>query len=118
MSSKILKAIFEDLVKKIRKNLDSFKNLTFLDIIISKTAVKTCNLCLNIHKNTQDLKIVIEIIQVNNKITDKIVKDFIKIKKTSSYYETYQVIREKIKFSLKNNFDAKMLADAVEKIKK
>jgi hypothetical protein len=52
MFSKISKAAFIGLTKKIRENADSLKNLTFPNAVTSKTAVKTRDLCLNVHRNT------------------------------------------------------------------
>jgi hypothetical protein len=118
MSSKISKAAFEGLAKKIRENADSLKNLTFPDATTSKTAVKTRDLRLDVHKNTQDPKMATGIIQANSEATDKTVKDFIKAGKTGGHRGTHQVIGEKIKFGLGDDFDAEALADAVEKTKK
>lgn len=116
MSSKISKAAFEGLAKKIRENADSLKTLTFPDDATSKTAVKTRDLRLDVHRNTQDPTMATGIIQANSEATDKTVKDFIK-GKTAGHRGTHQVIGQKIKFGLGDQFDVEVLANSVEKTK-
>jgi hypothetical protein len=66
MSSKISKAAFQGLAKKIRDNSDSLKNLQFADASTSKTAVRTTDLRFDVHRNTKDSTIATGIIQANS----------------------------------------------------
>lgn len=114
MSSKISKSAFEGLAKKIRENADSLKSLAFADATTSKTAVKTKDLRLDVHRNTQDPTMVTGIIQANSQAEDNTVKSFIK-GKTGGHKGTHQVIGEKIRFGLGEKFNVDELASAVEK---
>jgi len=114
--SKISKTTLEALAKKIREHPDSLKNLTFADASTSKTAIKTQDLRLDVHRNTQDPTMATGIVQANSEATDKTVKDFIK-KKTGGHRGTHQVIGEKIQFALGEKFDVESVAAAVEKKK-
>lgn len=114
MSSKISKAAFQGLAKKIRDNSESLKNLQFADASTSKTAVRTTDLRLDVHRNTKDSTMATGIIQANSQATDKTVKAFIK-GKTGGHSGTHQVIGQKISFGLGDKFDVEALAEAVEK---
>jgi hypothetical protein len=111
---KISKAAFESLAKKIRDNADSLKNLTFPDGATSKTAVKTQDLRFDVHRNTQDPTMATGIIQANSEATDRTVKEFIK-GRTGGHAGTHQVIGQKIRFSLGDQFKVEEVAGAVEK---
>ncbi|GKZ94718.1 hypothetical protein AnigIFM59636_008444 [Aspergillus niger] len=112
--SKISKAAFEGLAKKIRENSDSLKNLTFADAQTSKTAVKTRDLRFDVHRNTKDPTMATGIIQANSQAEDRTVRNFIK-GKTGGHRGTHQVIGEKISFSLGDKFKVDEVASAVEK---
>jgi hypothetical protein len=70
-TSKISKAVFDGLAKKIRDNADALKNPTFADATTSKTAVKTQDLHLDVHRNTQDPSRATAIIQASSEATDR-----------------------------------------------
>ncbi|OGE47110.1 hypothetical protein PENARI_c063G02580 [Penicillium arizonense] len=114
MSSRISKAAFEGLAKKIRENSESLKNLQFADSATSKTAVQTKDLRLDVHRNTRDATMATGIIQANSQATDTTVKAFIK-GKTGGHSGTHQVIGQKIPFALGDKFDVDKLAESVEK---
>lgn len=78
MASNISKTAFRDLGKKIRENAETLKNLTFADNATAQTVVKTRDLRLDVHKNTQDPAMATGIIQANSQATDKTVKDLFK----------------------------------------
>ncbi|PYH80597.1 hypothetical protein BO82DRAFT_312507 [Aspergillus uvarum CBS 121591] len=111
--SKISKAAFEGLAKKIRENSETLKNLTFADNQTSKTAVKTKDLRFDVHRNTRDPTMATGIIQANSQAEDRTVQNFIK-GKTGGHKGTHQVIGEKITFGLGENFKADDVASAVE----
>ncbi|KAI9725785.1 MAG: hypothetical protein M1834_009743 [Cirrosporium novae-zelandiae] len=116
MSSKISKTAFDALSKKIRENADALKTLQFADATTSKTAVKTQDLRLDVHKNTQDPSMVTGIIQANSQTTDQTVKDFIK-GSTGGHRGTHQVIGKKIRFGLGDKFDVDEVIKGVEENK-
>lgn len=116
MTSKISKSAFQGLAKKIRENADSVKALQFADNATSKTAVKTKDLRLDVHRNTQDATMATGIIQANSQATDNTVKEFIK-GKTGGHSGTHQVIGQKIRFGLGDKFNVDELATAVENTK-
>ena len=111
--SKISKAAVDGLAKKIRDNADTLRNLTFAEATTSKTALKTKDLRLDVHRNTQDPSMATGIVQANSEATDRTVKDFIK-KKTGGHKGTHQVIGEKIKFGLGDKFNVEDVAEGVE----
>jgi hypothetical protein len=113
MSQKISKTVFKALADKIRENPAALQNLTFADASSSVTAVKTRDLRLDVHKNTQDPNMATGIIQANSEAKDKTVKAFIK-GMTGSHRGTHQVIGQKIRFGLGYNFNVNEVAAAVE----
>ncbi|KAJ6012625.1 hypothetical protein N7522_002980 [Penicillium canescens] len=113
MSSKISRAAFEGLAKQIRANSEHLKNLQFADGATSKTAVKTKDLRLDVHRNTRDATMATGIIQANSQASDTTVKAFIK-GKTGGHSGTHQVIGQKIPFALGDKFNVETLAKSVE----
>lgn len=112
--SKISKAVFGALAKKIREDPDKLKNLQFPDASSSLTVIKTKDLRLDVHKNTKDPSMATGIVQANTEATDKTVKDFIKKKNKGPHKGTHKVIGEKIRFGLKENFDVEKVAEEIE----
>ncbi|KAE8152192.1 hypothetical protein BDV25DRAFT_151500 [Aspergillus avenaceus] len=112
--SKISKNVFKGLAKEIRDNADSLQNLVFADGATSKTAIKTRNLRLDVHKDSKDPTMATGIIQANSQADDKSVKSFIK-GSTGGHRGTHQVIGEKIRFGLGEKFNVEDVAGAVEK---
>lgn len=112
--SKISRSALESLAKKIRDNSESLKNLTFPDNATAKTAVKTQDLRFDVHRNTQDPTMATGIIQANSQATDRTVKEFIK-GRTGGHAGTHQVIGQKIRFGLGEQFKVEDVAGAVEK---
>jgi hypothetical protein len=117
MTSKISKKAFAALGKKARDNDELLKNLIFADGTTSKTAIKTPDLRLDVHRNTNDPRKATGIVQANSEATDKTVKDFVK-GSTGGHKGTHQVIGEKITFSLGEDFNIEEVAGAVEKMGK
>ena len=113
MSQKISKSVFKALADKIRENPAALQNLTFADASSSMTAIKTRDLRLDVHKNTQDPNMATGIIQANSEAKDKTVKAFIK-GKTGSHKGTHQVIGQKIRFGLGYDCNVNEVAAAVE----
>ncbi len=113
MSSRIPKAVLAALAQKVRENPEKIRNLTFANATTSVTAVKTQDLRLDVHKNTQDPNMATGIIQANSEAKNKAVKGFIK-GSTGGHKGTHQIIGEKIKFSLGSSFNVEAVASAIE----
>jgi len=113
MPSKVPKAALAALAQKVRQNPDALKNLAFADSTTSVTAVKTQDLRLDVHKNTQNSKMATGIIQANSEARSSAIKDFVK-GSTGGHKGTHQVIGEKIRFGLGVYFDAEGVAQAIE----
>ncbi|KAI9747376.1 MAG: hypothetical protein M4579_007479 [Chaenotheca gracillima] len=111
---KISKSAFEGLAKTVRDNPDILKNLTFPEATTSKTALKTKDLRLDVHKDSKDSSMATGVVQANSGATDKSVKEFAK-GATGGHKGTHQVIGEKIKFGLGDKFDVEDVAGGVEK---
>jgi len=91
----ICKAAFGALAKKVRENPGLLRDLSFPDASTSKTVIKTQDLRLDVHKDTQDSTKATGIIQANTEATDKSVKEFARKNKTGGHRGTHQVIGEK-----------------------
>ncbi|KAL4950824.1 hypothetical protein BDW69DRAFT_171269 [Aspergillus filifer] len=112
--SKISRSCFEALGKKIREKPETLKNLQFPDGYSSKTAVKTQDLRLDVHRNSKDPTKATGIIQANREATDWTVIEFNK-GSTGGHAGTHQVIGNKIYFGLGEDFKVDEVAGAVEK---
>ena len=113
MAGKISKSALQGLANQIRSNPGALKDLKFADGTTSKTAVKTQDLRLDVHRNTKNAKMATGIIQANSQAKDNTVKAFLK-GKTGGHKGTHQVIGQKIPFQLGEEFDVEQLAGAVE----
>lgn len=113
MPSRVPKAVLATLAQKVRQDPDALKDLAFADSATSVTAVKTQDLRLDVHRNTQNPSMATGIIQANSEAQNKAVKDFIR-GKTGGHKGTHQIIGEKIRFGLGAYFDADAVARAIE----
>ena len=113
MSGKLPRSALKGLADAIRQNPTALPNLSFADSTTCVTAIKTTDLRLDVHKNTDDPRMATGIIQANSGAKDKGVKSFIK-GKTGGHKGTHQVIGQKIRFDLGTSFNLDQVLAAVE----